>query len=54
MIKRFMRNVSGATAIEYSLIALMIAVAAIGGITAVGEASKAQIDSVADAYPDGG
>ena len=51
MLKRFLRNASGATAIEYSLIALLVSAAAIGGITAVGEASKAQIDSVADAYP---
>ncbi|WP_395449995.1 Flp family type IVb pilin [Aminobacter sp. UC22_36] len=33
MIKRFLRDESGATAIEYGLIATLIAVAMIGGFT---------------------
>ena len=36
MIKNFISNESGATAIEYGLIAALIAVAIIGGVTAVG------------------
>jgi pilus assembly protein Flp/PilA len=36
LISRFIRDESGATAIEYGLIAALIAVVIIGGITAVG------------------
>ena len=35
MIQKFLANESGATAIEYSLIAALIAVAIISGVTAV-------------------
>jgi pilus assembly protein Flp/PilA len=36
MFKNFIRNEDGATAIEYGLIAALIAVTIIGGVTAVG------------------
>ena len=36
LIRDFIRNEAGATAIEYGLIAALIAVAIIGGVTAVG------------------
>lgn len=36
LIKTFLTNESGATAIEYGLIAALIAVVAIGAMTAVG------------------
>ena len=36
LLSRFMKNESGATAIEYGLIASLIAVAAIGAMTTVG------------------
>jgi pilus assembly protein Flp/PilA len=36
MLKNFLRNESGATAIEYGLIASLIAVAAITAMTTVG------------------
>jgi pilus assembly protein Flp/PilA len=36
IIKKFVRNESGATAIEYGLIASLIAVAAITAMTSVG------------------
>jgi pilus assembly protein Flp/PilA len=36
LLKRFVRNDSGATAIEYGLIASLIAVAAITAMTTVG------------------
>ena len=36
LISRFVRDESGATAIEYGLIAALIAVAIIGGATALG------------------
>ena len=37
MIRKFKKNESGATAIEYGLIAALIAVAAITAFTAVGD-----------------
>jgi len=36
LISRFFRDESGATAIEYGLIAALIAVVIIGGVSAVG------------------
>jgi pilus assembly protein Flp/PilA len=36
MLETFVRDENGATAIEYGLIAALIAVAIIGGVTAVG------------------
>lgn len=36
LVARFFKNESGATAIEYGLIAALISVAIIGGATAVG------------------
>lgn len=36
LISRFVRDESGATAIEYGLIAALIAVVIIGGVSAVG------------------
>ena len=36
MFARFMKNESGATAIEYGLIAALIAVAIIGAVTTLG------------------
>lgn len=38
MIRRFLKDESGATAIEYALIATLISVAAIGGFGRVGNA----------------
>ncbi|MBP9235774.1 MAG: Flp family type IVb pilin [Hyphomonadaceae bacterium] len=35
-VMKFLKNKSGATAIEYGLIAALIAVAVIGGVSAVG------------------
>ncbi len=41
MTKRFLRDERGSTAIEYSLIAVLISVAIIGGVSLVGdEASR--------------
>ena len=37
MIKRFAKNEDGATAIEYGLIAALIAVAIIGAVSALGD-----------------
>ncbi len=39
MIAKFLRDESGATAIEYGLIAALVAVATIGGMQALGSAN---------------
>jgi pilus assembly protein Flp/PilA len=44
---RFLKNESGATAIEYGLIAALIAVAVITGVTALGENAEATFQTVA-------
>jgi pilus assembly protein Flp/PilA len=46
LIKSFLRLQDGATAIEYGLIAALIAVAIIGGVTAVGSKLSANFDTV--------
>ncbi len=47
MLKRFIRDESGATAIEYALIAALIAVAMIAGATAIGDQLNKKFDEVA-------
>jgi pilus assembly protein Flp/PilA len=46
MISRFVRDESGATAIEYGLIAALIAVVIITAITAVGTSLSKTFDAV--------
>ena len=46
-VRRFAPDGSGATAIEYGLIAALIAVAVIGGVTALGENANATFETVA-------
>jgi pilus assembly protein Flp/PilA len=45
-VARFLKNESGATAIEYGLIAALIAVAIIAGAGAVGSSLDAQFDNI--------
>jgi pilus assembly protein Flp/PilA len=47
-VRRFANDESGATAIEYGLIATLIAVAIIGGATQVGTTLAAKFKAVAD------
>lgn len=49
LIKRFLREEEGVTAIEYGLIAALIAVMIIAGATAVGVNLDVVFNSVADA-----
>ncbi|SIQ96823.1 MULTISPECIES: Flp family type IVb pilin [unclassified Bosea (in: a-proteobacteria)] len=46
LFARFIKNESGATAIEYGLIAALVAVAAIGGMTALGGKLQAQFTDI--------
>jgi pilus assembly protein Flp/PilA len=49
LVSRFVRDESGATAIEYGLIAAGIAVVIIGAVSAVGTGLKTTFNSVATA-----
>jgi pilus assembly protein Flp/PilA len=49
LFARFVRDESGATAIEYGLIAALIAVVIIGAVTAVGTSLNTTFGSVASA-----
>lgn len=46
MFARFLKDESGATAIEYGLIAALIAVAIIGGVTALGNETNNTFNDV--------
>lgn len=46
LMKKFLNNKSGATAIEYGLIAALIAVAVIGGVTTLGSNANATFEKV--------
>lgn len=48
LARLFKKNESGATAIEYGLIAALIAVAIIGGVSALGTNANATFQNVAD------
>ena len=52
LFTRFIEDESGATAIEYGLIAALIAVAMIGGARAIGEKVNTKFDDVATAVGD--
>jgi pilus assembly protein Flp/PilA len=47
LISRFVKNESGATAIEYGLIVALIAVVIIGAVTAVGTNLSTKFNTVA-------
>jgi pilus assembly protein Flp/PilA len=47
LISRFVRDESGATAIEYGLIAALIAVVIITGLTSVGTNLNAKLGTIA-------
>jgi pilus assembly protein Flp/PilA len=47
-LKRFLREDSGATAIEYGLIAALVAVAAIAGFSAVGTNLETLFNNIKD------
>lgn len=48
LFKRFVKNEKGATAIEYGLIAALIAVVIIGGLTNLGNKTGATFNTVAN------
>ena len=46
LIKRFAKDEDGATAIEYGLIAALIAVAIIGAVTALGNSLSTEFNTI--------
>jgi len=46
MLKRFLNNEEGATAIEYGLIATLIGIAIIGGLSAVGSSTTLTLGNI--------
>lgn len=50
-VGKFLNETSGATAIEYGLIAALIALAIIAGVTAVGTDLQALFTSISTALP---
>lgn len=51
LIKKFLRDEEGATAVEYGLIAALIAVAIILAVTDVGDKLKTVFEAIRDALP---
>ena len=51
-IARFVKDKSGVTAIEYGLIALLVAVAIIASVTLLGDNVSELFDTVASSMPD--
>ena len=54
LLNRFAKDESGATAIEYGLIAALIAVVLIGALTAVGGSLKSKFSAVSTALDNSG
>ena len=52
LLKRFKNDESGATAIEYGLIAALIGTMIIGAVTLVGENLSGTFESIAEAVED--
>jgi len=50
LLRTFFLNNSGATSIEYALIAILVSVAAIGAMTALGGKIEATYTSVANQF----
>jgi pilus assembly protein Flp/PilA len=50
-ITGFLKDENGATAIEYALIASLIAMAIVGSVTGVGQAVLALYNRVEEAFP---
>ena len=48
MLKRFLKDKKGTTAIEYALIGTLVSVAIIGGASAVGTSATVTLANIAD------
>jgi pilus assembly protein Flp/PilA len=52
LLKRFVKEESGATMVEYAILVALVSVAAIGVITLIGPEILAAFQTVTDALPD--
>jgi pilus assembly protein Flp/PilA len=52
LLSRFIKNESGATAIEYGLIAGLLSVVIIGAVISVGDGLTNTFESIANALPE--
>ena len=50
MLRTLLKDTTGASALEYAIIASLVSVAAIGAFLALGNQSKANLESVKAAY----
>ena len=50
MLRKLLHDTTGASALEYAIIASLVSVAAIGAFLALGNQSKANMESVRAAY----
>lgn len=50
MFKKFLEDTNGATAIEYGLIAALVCLATIGGITAVGSNTTVTMNNISNQF----
>jgi pilus assembly protein Flp/PilA len=50
MLKRFLVDESGTTAIEYALMVSLIAVAIIGSVSSIGNSSTVQLETIAQQF----
>jgi pilus assembly protein Flp/PilA len=53
LVKRFFRDDTGVTAIEYALLGMLIAVVIVAGATAVGAQLDVAFTSISTAFPTG-
>jgi len=51
-IHRFVKDRSGVTAIEYGLIALIVAVGIVASVTTLGDSVAASYNQIASSFPD--
>jgi Flp pilus assembly pilin Flp len=54
MLRKLTRDTTGASAIEYAIIASVVSIAAIGAFIALGSQSKANMEKVQTAYEQAG
>lgn len=50
LVKKFLKDTNGATAIEYALIAGLISIAIVGGATAIGSSSTVTMSGIRGAF----
>jgi len=52
LLRRFIRDASGGTSVEYALIAVIISVGVVAGVTEIRGAVRSLFEAVANGFPD--